>query len=352
MPDSKISNLPTASDLDGSESWVAAQSGTTVQLSTSTLYGSISKTYAELTAMIIAETLISGAFYYISDRGITLKALSTSLLSTSGIREMRIVKNTYYVIAGINKGVWNSGLTVSTSDRVVWGGKVFTNITGSIGSSVDDDDLDATNWLQVSTTDDDFYYTKAFFVTYNFSDDYVSMQQDDRYNVFYQTSSGNIERSDWGNENIYNNTCWGIYNNSNDSFINFNRNTGAIYNNSNTDIINNNICKGIIYDNSNTGAITSNYNGGGITSNSNTGNINANTNKGVINNNSNVGSVEFNNNIGSVSSNSNNGYISFNSNNGGVYSVGSANTNITYNINNGDISTTTTGAISDTIVNK
>jgi hypothetical protein len=302
--------------------------------------------------MIIAETLISGAFYYVSDKGITLKAVSTSLLSSSGIREMRIVKNDYYVIAGINKGVWNSGLSVSIGDHVVWGGKVFTNLTGSIGSSIDNDDLDITNWVQVATTDSDFYYSKAFLVTYNFTDDYVSSQQDDRFNIFSQSSSGNIERSDWGNENIYSNNCQGIYNNSNDSFINFNRNKGGIFNNSNTDVINGNYNFGDINTNSNTGSIVSNSNVAGISSNSNSGNILVNSNSGGISQNSNNGVIEFNTNNGTIYNNSNNGTININSNNGSISSVGAANDNIFSNTNNGYIGTTTTGDITDTVVNK
>jgi len=56
--------------------------------------------------------------------------------------------------------------------------------------------------------------------------------------------------------------------------------------------------------------------------------------------------------MGIIGNNSNNGNIEYNSNSGTIFSIGSSNDNIIHNVNNGSIFTTTTGDISDPIVNK
>ena len=309
-------------------------------------------TYLDLYAFVTSNAVTKNRMYYITDRDIVVRGLDGDVLSSEGSRIMRVVKPTYYVISGINKGVWNSGLSVSIGDVVVYGGKAWTNLTGAIGSPLSLDDLDVTNW-ELKTTDLDTYYKdKSFFVIYDFLNDFVSEQHDNRGNSIYQTATGNIERTDWGNENIYQNVCGGIFNNSNDDTIAYNKMSlnVTIRGNSNTGVINNNYGSGSIYNNTNTGDITGNR--GGINSNSNTGSIIANYVKGSISSNSNAGDIESNTNNGSIASNANNGYISFNLNNGDINFIGAANDDIGYNINNGSISTTTTGDITDTIVNK
>lgn len=274
-------------------------------------------TYSDLEAKKADSELVKNKTYSITDYGISIKAISTSELSTCGCRVMRIVKNTYYQPSGIIKGVWNGGLSVSTNDVAVWGGKVWINQTGSIGSKLDDDNLDATNWAVESETNNTYYFDKSFFVMYDFDSNVVSEQHDDRGNVFIQVSTGVIERSDWGNNLIaMNRPKGGIYNNSNALFINGNTNFGSIFENSNATYILNN---------------------------SNSGNISGNSNGSSISSNSNNGAIQNCSNTGSIGENRNNGFI---------MNIGSSNSGINNNINNGDISTTTTGNISDTIVNK
>jgi len=77
-----------------------------------------------------------------------------------------------------------------------------------------------------------------------------------------------------------------------------------------------------------------------------------NDNKGVILNNSNGLAISYNNNNGGILNNSNTGVIFRNINNGRIEGIGSANSNIQFNTNNGAIIVTTTGDISDSIVNK
>ena len=305
----------------------------------------IEVTKAELDALIASNSLIKSKFYRITDRDIFLQALKTNVISTTGERTMRIVKNTYYTIdsgSGI-LGVWNANLTPDIDDVAIWGAKVWKNLTGAVGAPIDDTALDPTDWELIPTTNDTYYFTKSFGCTYDIVNDWVASQWDDRGNVFtlswilgvnagYTISPNDF--SDWGNEQIFNNTCFGIYNNSNADFIALNSNSGFIANNSNS------------------GKITNNSNSGFIANNSNSGKITNNSNSGEIYNNSNSGQIYNNSNEGSISNNSNSGEIYNNSNSGRIDSITSDTAGIEYNTNNGNITTTVVGAISDPIVNK
>ena len=326
----------------------------------------ISKTHAEALVLYNAGALIKGATYELTDKRISIFASDVNKFCIQGCRSMRVVKNTYYTSSGINLGVWNSTLTPSALDVVVHGGRIWINVTGSIGSAIDDANLSA-DWSLEPTINDNYYQTSLFTVLYNFPIDTVNEQRDIRGNIV----RGNIDITDWGNDSIYANfSKSGIYNNSNGAQIGFNSNLGSISNNTNTgNIVNNrnlgnidvnsnagvivsNSNRGDVDNNSNLGTITVNSNSAGVSNNSNSGNININDNIGAITNNSNGSNIEFNTNSGAINSNANTGAIEFNTNNGGIFTIGAANANIRYNVNNGDISTTTTGDISDPIVNK
>ena len=296
----------------------------------------IEVTKAELDALIASSSLIKSKFYRITDRDIFLQALKTNVISSTGTRTMRIVKNLYYTPdsgSGI-LGVWNTNVTPTIGDVTVWGGKVWENTTGNVGTFTDNTALDPTDWELIPTTNETYYFTKSFGCTYDIENDWVASQWDDRGNVFtsswilgvnfgYTISPNDF--SDWGNEQIFGNTCFGISNNSNVNFIILNSNSGGIFNNSNS---------------------------GEISNNSNSGEIYNNSNSGIISNNSNLGGIYNNSNLGGISTNSNSGVIYYNSNAGIIDSITSDTTNIEYNTNNGDIVTTTTGDISDAVVNK
>ena len=311
----------------------------TINLST----GFIEVTKADLDNLISTNGLVESKFYHITDRDIYLQALETNVISTTGERVMRIVKNLYYTPDTGILGVWNANITPTIGDVAVWGGKVWENITGNVGTFTDDTALDPTDWILIPTTDDTYYFTKSFGCTYDIVNDWVASQWDDRGNVFtlswilnqneYGFSYNIIDISDWGNDNILQNACFGVSNNSNTGSVYNNSNNGLIYNNSNTGDIKYNSNREIIF----------NSNNGGIENNSNTGNVYNNSNNGGIGNNSNTGSI-FNN--------SNSGFITNNSNAGRINSITSDTTNIEYNTNNGDITTTVVGVISDPIVSK
>jgi hypothetical protein len=303
-------------------------------------------TYSELQTLQSNDDLSVGATYHITDRDIWLTALSTSELSIEGKRLMRIVKNVEYTVAGNSLGVWNTTLSPIIGNTAIWGGKVWTNILGNVGTSVDDRYLDPLEWEEVVTTDDTYYEDKVFSILYDFDNDWVSSQSDDRDNTFgisfvYATLASIVynfcDISDWGNEYIFDNKVWGIFNNST-SFIVGNYNFGFISNNS-AGVIAGNRNNGIIKDNSDPGQIIANTNNGEITNNSTAGGITYNSNDGIINGNTNSGVIEYNSNNGSIEANSNSGFgnIRNNSNNGSIIGNSNSGQGITDNSNNGYI---------------
>jgi hypothetical protein len=296
---------------------------------------------SELQTIISDSELIGGRLYNITDRGIFLQALSNNTLTSEGSRVMRIVKPEYYVPATGILGVWNPTLTPTIGDVVVWGGRVWQNVAGAVGTFTGDLTLDS-EWTLIATSNDTYYQTKAFGCTYDIDNDWVSKQWDERGNVFTYSyyfeqlngfNANPLDFSDWGDLKISDNKTGFIINNSNTGRI-FANSTLYIKNNSNLGNIELNNTKGIIENNSNNGFIGQN-------------NINFN-----IYNNSNNGSILENMNRGYIGNNSNNGDIGYNLNGGMIDGITSGNNNIIYNTNNGNIVTTTTGDISDPIVNK
>ena len=141
------------------------------------------------------------------------------------------------------------------------------------------------------------------------------------------------------NNDLGNNSYFGITNNTLFYNIRFNTNSGGIYAN--------NI----------QGAITDNSNNGNINQNNGIGNIIGNSNAGGIAFNILSSSISYNNNNGSISSNNLSApgtdfMIAYNSNNGNITSntQTSGNTSILYNNNNGKIMGARTGNVIGTIV--
>ncbi len=368
----------------------------------------VSDTRANIITLRDTSSLVPGAIYFLSDEDMWFVALEDDLLSTRGVRKQSIVDNTGYVVSGIVKGVWNSGLSVSVSDVVVWGAVTWVNTSGSIGTAVDDYTLSGADWGSVLG----YNSNKLFVIDYLIDTNFVIKQIDDRGN---ELVAGTLEPtiSDWGDvritdnntEYILNNSKSSIRSNSNKGYIsgNYNAglithninlgnindntntdivdnsNTGSITDNSNTGIlansnvggIDNNSTTGIIWYNYCSGSISNNSNDGGIQSNHNTSQISSNSNTGDILSNSNMGEISSNSNNGDISSNGCGGDITFNTssigtlsiinniNNGDItYNRGVASITINVNINNGYIGAiggplvNRATSISDTIVNK
>lgn len=306
---------------------------------THTFNGSViqNKTYAQILTAIGASTLSSGITYKITDRGdrgLFFKATSDNELSRTGVRYM-LCPATYQITTDGSGnswiGVWNSTKSVSIGQLTIWGGLVWSNLTGLIGSSVDDFSLDGTNWAVISKASfsNNEYIELQFNVSYDVINDWIERQWDGNGNIFgidFAVGGGDpnlCDVSDWNFgtfAEFYNNTAWGFYNNSNDGKVIRNRVNSLIADNSNGGRILDNIVGNNVYNNSNVGDIQDNYTHHSIENNSNTGNI-------------------FGNSAFRISNNSNNGDISY----------GVSNTDISSNVIAASVSNFSfTGAVNST----
>lgn len=350
-----------------------------------------SLTLAQLISKKNAGELNKGATYDITDRGISLTAINATQFNPDGIRTMLCPADyaIYEDAYGNNWiGVWNSTRTPSINDLTIWGGLVWKNLTGVVGTKIDDIGLDLTNWQAIpkSSFTNHEYISMIFNVNYDVENDWVNKQWDNKGNMFGLSFIGNfnqfgdnnynrVDLCDWNYELtgviFQRNVCYFCFNNSCSSIYD-NNIIGSIYNNSNTGEIGANTNKGNINDNSNAGdygeiywnsnagQINNNSNIGGIGYNNNMGSISYNSNNGVIvnnnnsggiTNNSNAGAIDNNGNNGIIDTNTNNGIIEHNNNNGNIF-CGSAVLDVKYNINNGNVLAYTAGVMTDTVVNK
>lgn len=302
-------------------------------------YNLIEVTKSELDSLITANELKLGTCYKITDRGdrgITLTAISSNKLSLEGIRTMLCPKTYKLETLDTNiwKGVWHSTKIAAIDDLMIWGGLVWKNLTGAIGTATNDIALDAVNWIEIpkaSFTNNE-YIEIIFSIHYDYERDWIVKQWDKNSNEFgipkegyeeYISTLGKnpVDISDWNytnddttNELLIRNKCVGIWNNVEGIKIHHNICTGAIYGNSftvaNKSISGNYIGSpyGSISNNRLPNSIDANY-CEGISGNTNNGSINGNQIVGSINSNSNIGSIDTNLNGGSINSNSGTGNI-------------------------------------------
>jgi hypothetical protein len=303
----------------------------------------INTTHSDLITSVNSSGLTPNSVYYISDENIWVTSLSEYEISVDGFRKMSVVKDVYYTPSSGVLGTFGTYYAAppSIGDVTVWGGNVWINLSGNTGASVDDSLLDS-EWEKIPNTNSTYYVEKIFKIKYDFENNWVFQQEDDRYNIFgnsFELSGINYcDISDWGSELVINNKSAGVFNNIYSgltAYIKDNVTKGVISNNYGISITSN-VVHGDISSNSqyrteNLCYISNNYNVSGITGNGVGVYISNNSNKGSINDN-NVSYILFNNNegdiinsYGSITYNSNKGYIqrasnaSRNSNNGYIF---------------------------------
>jgi len=253
-------------------------------------------TKLELDALISGALLEDGLQYNITDRGIRLTAISANQFNPDGLRTMLCPADyAIHTDAYGNKwiGVWNERRTPLVNDLTIWGGLVWKNLTGEVGTFADDYSLDLINWVVIpkdSFTNHE-YISMVFNVNYVVENDWINKQWDSKGNILGMDKSiftitwgdtpNLIDCCDWNFEtsgfNFYDNVLFFIYNNSSLGAIYSNRCLGSIMRNSNDGEIGLNTNAGEIYDNSNDGVISYNMNLAGIYSNSSIGDISANS---------------------------------------------------------------------------
>lgn len=330
-------------------------------------YNLVEVTKSQLDTLISNSQLQLGISYKITDRGdrgITLKAISNNQLSLEGIRNMLCPKS--YIVGSLDtnswKGVWNISKTAVADDLFIWGGLVWKNLTGAIGTSLSEIALDATNWVVIPKASfvNNEYIELIFSVLYDYDADWILEQYDkkgntfglskERYDEYLSALGANpVDITDWNftdddvtDRFLSDNKCVGVWNNKEDIKILGNFCTGQISGNRFTasgKIISGNIIGGTygnIKDNNIGSDISGNY-CLSITGNTNTSSIDANYVTGPIANNSNTSYIRANSGCDSISNNSNGGRIAWNVTTGGSIvsntNGGSIETNFANNIN-------------------
>ena len=85
---------------------------------------------------------------------------------------------------------YNAGGTYAVNDVVVWGGYAWKNLTGAIGSSLDDRNLDATNWVKLDYTDSN-YTMVVDAIDYDYANNWIIKRSDRSGNEIEQTYEQN-----------------------------------------------------------------------------------------------------------------------------------------------------------------
>lgn len=200
-------------------------------------------TYDE--AVILANTglVVAGASYHITNAqesnaglayktDIYLKGLDSRNFSTDGSRIHPFPVQAAYStgVDGFGNswiGVWANSLTPLADDLCVWGGVVFKNLTGSVGTASSDFLLDVVNWVlidPVSYTNHE-YVSTLFNIKYNITNDWITEQTDTLGNVVGKGTSTDLpfnpaDLTMWNHPDMRDNKCQGgVYNNRADSIV-------------------------------------------------------------------------------------------------------------------------------------
>jgi hypothetical protein len=207
--------------------------------------------YSSLMSLYTSNTLVKGAFYKITDKadaGIIVQAVGINQLS---LNASGVYLNPDYQYNGdysglaltpANKlGVWNSGLSVITSDVVIWDGNMYQCISsGSIDGN--SPSVNTTAYILLNKSVTNGYIQEVDAIEYNFINDYTVSRSDKRAN----TVNNDLQLFQWGNDNVYANSVSTI------STFEILNNSGFIYGNSLSN------AAWVICDNTHVGSITRN----------------------------------------------------------------------------------------------
>jgi len=216
---SEIGRRLTVPEIDGNFTYLENLS---MGLTESRPYQSFELTYTEALALLASEGVVDGKRYLITEFDVELyggtdilvQGLLNNQFSTSGYGK-------FYNPRYDSISVWNPNSTYSIDDLVIYGGKVWKNLTGSVGTPDSILILNNTNWeLQDDYNNIDHYFAVWDQVELGFADnDYCINSRYDSYRNNYvrvgqlnDPLGGNdrwflcgvspIQVFGWGNDNI------------------------------------------------------------------------------------------------------------------------------------------------------
>jgi len=155
----------------------------------------LSRTKAEIDALISANGLIPLMTYEITGvdvalyggNTIYLQAINDNTLSFDGVGKFF---NPMYDKAINGFGIWKDYNSYGFYDRAIWGGKVWENITGTVGSSTDIFNLDS-SWVVIPF--DSVNYNIAYdAIKYDYANDLIVYRNEQNSNIV-SSSKENID---------------------------------------------------------------------------------------------------------------------------------------------------------------
>ena len=162
----------------------------------------VTLTQAQAVTIINNDGLIPGVYYNVIDAhpdlyggtSIFLQALTTNKFTNEGYGLFYNPKYGTYP-------VWNSSLTPSPGDKVIWGGKVWTNVNGLVGASINIYTLNS-EWLVISY--DEINYNLVIDKIYFHTKDFKIIGREDIYGniikneVRYDGYGNSVQAFQWG----------------------------------------------------------------------------------------------------------------------------------------------------------
>lgn len=209
----------------------------------------ITKTLAQFLTLAAASNLQFPATYKITDvqNGMYVETLSASTYDRNTLLSLNCPKtyDTTTVDGNAWKGIWRSSKTANVNDLFIWGGVVWKNKTGSIGSATNEATLDSTNWdyINRNSFSNNEYVPLLLKCQYDFEEEWVNLLADEHGNIIgtdwhlnqiYGLTYNPAERTDWNCMTksgviFSNNQLFGIYNNLGNVISN--KTNGFIYSN-------------------------------------------------------------------------------------------------------------------------
>ena len=317
-----------------------------VLISSTSSSGIVYTTYSALNTLKSSSSLSPGTWYsynwsipnpFTVYYEVILFATSTNTFATEGYRVMRVPKTNFYTST-----YFTPEDSFSIGERAGFGNIVYQCIQAGT-STPDIWRLNPSYWTEVSYTNNSYYDTKIYEISFDWDNQRIVQQKDEKLNIVqrclvdgvtWSGVSSSIDLHEWNNPLIRRNQVTGVWNNwdpgsnntvsfsslvENNNMKNIqesNINFGYIYRNRAYQVsdnsawfITNNLTNNII-DRNETGYMTNNTcwevtnnSCGSITSNSITGYISRNTGKGVIFDNTVAGDIVDNHITGEITFN-------------------------------------------------
>jgi hypothetical protein len=205
--DKKISQLNQATSLSPGDFFAVVQSGETKKVDFADLFTSQPANFATFQQAISDGTLIPGSIYYLTDVQNTLAETITAKILVQAVDVNKINPNAIRLQLVPNYStlsIWSSGGSYSIGNKVIWGSRVWTNLTGVTGSAPDALTLDGANWDEVSYVAGVNYTEIPIPCVYDILNDLITCQEHNGIKVCTSLNSvvnlgwSACDFSDWG----------------------------------------------------------------------------------------------------------------------------------------------------------